>query len=158
MITLDPKKSPEIAKRAKQLLLLNIQKNVPLQTLFLSNVDELVRYSKDPQIKSLLFRVQLKTDNEKLLKSILMFSITKLKPKLLKHQHIRSYKSFILQNTNGVYKDPMTSLDVYRRQLNVQFANKIKSFALEDMDRSFTSSSSDERIEGQVIFMHIWLG
>lgn len=35
MITLDHKQSPEIAKRAKQLLMLNIHKNVPLQTLFL---------------------------------------------------------------------------------------------------------------------------
>lgn len=121
-------------------------------------MDELVRCAKDPQTKSLLFKVQLKSDNEKLLKSILMFSITKLKPKLLKQQHTRSYKSFIVQNTNGVYRDPMSSLDVYRRQLNMQFANKIKSFALEDMERSFTSSSSDESTEGQVIFMHIWLG
>ena len=84
--------------------------------------------------------------------------MSKQTPRLLKQQHIKSYKSFIIQNTNGVYSDPMSSIEVYRRQLNVQFANKIKSLADKDMDRSFTSSSSCESIEGQVIYLHVWLG
>ncbi len=50
-------------------------------------------------------------------------------------------------------------MDKYRRELNQDFADQIMDLIEDDCERSFSESSSDDsNMDGQLIYLYVWLG
>lgn len=72
----------------------------------------------------------------------------------------KPFARFITELNESDSEQDLNELDKYRRELNTKFANEIIGLVDVKAPDSVTesSSSSGGSINGQLIYMHIWLG